>query len=84
MKLFVGEVSFATLPPALRDEMNAVPTRLKLKPDHVDKVIAAGRLATRTTTEFNGFLASLAGKDVDSRIREGIASGGRRIVPVGD
>ncbi|WP_135447706.1 hypothetical protein [Tabrizicola caldifontis] len=81
MKLFVGKVSFATLPPspARRDERRSDPAEAE-----VDKVIAAGRLATRTTPEFNGFLASLAGKDVDSRIREGIASGGRRIVPVGD
>lgn len=84
VKLFVGEASFASLPGDLRDEMNAVPTRLKLTPDQVDKVIAAGRMATRATPEFNGFIASLAGSDVESRIRDGIAAGGRLIVPLGN
>ncbi len=84
VKLFVGEASFASLPADLRDEMNSVPTRLKLMPDQIDKVIAAGRMATRLTPEFNGFLAALAGNDVDNRIREGIAAGGRRVVPVGN
>lgn len=84
VKLFVGEASFASLPAPLRDEMNAVPTRLKLTPDQVDKMIAAGRMATRATPEFNGFIASLGGSDVESRIRDGIAAGGRRIVPLGN
>ena len=84
VKLFVGEASFASLPADMRDEMNQVPTRLKLDTDQVDKVIAAGRLATRLTPEFNGFLASLEGNDVDSRIQDGIAAGGRRVVPVGN
>ena len=84
VKLFVGEASFASLPPALRDKLNNVPTRLKLPPAEVDMVIEAGRLATRMTPEFNGFLASLAGNDVDGRIVDGIAAGGRRVMPLGN
>jgi hypothetical protein len=84
VKLFVGEASFASLPAGMRDDLNKVPTRLKLKTDEVDMVIAAGRMATRMTPEFNGFLASLAGNDVEGRIEDGIASGGRRVVPVGN
>lgn len=81
-KLFVGEASFAFLPPALRNQLDAVPTRLKLPEAQVDMVIAAGREATRLTPEFQGFLASLSGNDVDARIQDGIAAGGRRVTPV--
>lgn len=83
VKLFVGQASFEGLPSAMRDELNKVPTRLRLKPDQVDLVIQAGRLATRATPEFNGFLASLDGNAVEDRIAAGIAAGGRRITPVG-
>jgi NTE family protein len=82
IKVFVGEAGVANLPPALRDELNKVPTRLRLPAKQVDVAIEAGRLATRATPEFNGFLASLEGNDVETRIRKGIAAGGRRIVPV--
>lgn len=82
VKLLVGEASFASLPAALRDKLDAVPTRLKLPADQIDMVIEAGRLATRATPEFNGFLASLTGNDVESRIQDGIAAGGRRVTPV--
>jgi NTE family protein len=82
VKLFVGEASFASLPTEMRDRLYAVPTRLKLPAEQVDMVIAAGRQATRATPEFNGFLASLAGNDLDMRIRDGIAAGGRRVAPL--
>ena len=62
--------------------LDAVPTRLKLPEAQVDIVIEAGRQATRATPEFNGFLASLTGNDVDSRIQTGIAAGGRRVMPL--
>jgi predicted acylesterase/phospholipase RssA len=82
VKLFVGEASFASLPTDQRDKLDAVPTRLKLPVAQVDMVIAAGRAATRATPEFNGFLASLAGNDVEGRIEDGIAAGGRRVLPL--
>lgn len=81
LKLFIGQASFEGTPSDMRDKLNKVPTRLKLKTDEVDLVIEAGRLATRSSPEFNGFLASLDGNDVDARIQKGIAAGGRRIVP---
>ena len=84
VKLFVGQASFEGLPAPMRAELNQVPTRLKLKTAQVDLVIEAGRLATRATPEFNGFLASLDGNDVDARIADGIKAGGRRIVPLGN
>ena len=84
LKLFVGQASFEAVSPAMRAKLNKVPTRLKLKTDEVDLVIEAGRLATRSTPEFNGFLASLDGNDVEARIQKGIAAGGRRIAPVGN
>ena len=82
VKLLVGEASFASLPTAMRDQLDAVPTRLKLPTAQVDMVIEAGRMATRLSPEFNGLLASLTGNDVEARIQDGIAAGGRRMVPV--
>lgn len=82
VKLFVGEASFASLPTDLRDKLDAVPTRLKLPAAQVDMVIAAGRQATRATPEFNGFLASLDANAVEARIENGIAAGGRRVMPL--
>jgi predicted acylesterase/phospholipase RssA len=84
VKLFVGEASFASLPTEMRNRLNDVPTRLKLKTAEVDMVIEAGRMATRATPEFNGFLASLSGNAVEGRIEAGIAAGGRRVMPVGN
>lgn len=83
VKLFVGQASFEGLPKAMRDQLNKVPTRLRIKPEQVDLVIEAGRLATRATPEFNGFLASLGQNTVEDRIQAGIAAGGRRITPLG-
>ena len=68
----------------MRDQVDKVPTRLKLPEGQVDLVIEASRLATRLTPEYNGFLASLSGNGVDQRIEDGIAAGGYRVVPVGD
>mgnify|MGYP003607999592 FL=1 len=82
IKIFVGQASFEGVDPAMRAKLNKVPTRLRLKTDEVDLVIEAGRLATRSTPEFNGFLGSLAGNSVESRIEKGIAAGGRRLAPV--
>lgn len=84
VKLFVGEASFASLPADMRDAANKVPTRLKLPAAEVDLAIEAGRLATRLTPEWNGFLASLDGNAVEGRIEDGIAAGGRRVLPLGN
>ena len=81
VKLFVGQANFEGAGPAMRDRLNRIPTRLKLKTDEVDLAIEAGRLATRASPEFNGFLASLDGNAVQDRIAAGIAKGGRRIAP---
>lgn len=82
VKLFVGEASFASLPSNLRNELDAVPTRLKLPEAQVDMVIEAGRQATRLTPEFNGFLVSLEDNAIATRIETGIATGGRRVTPL--
>ena len=82
LKMFIGQASFEGVSPEMRAKLNKVPTRLRLKTDEVDLVIEAGRLATRASPEFNGFLASLEGNDVDARIQKGIAAGGRRLAPV--
>jgi len=56
VKLFVGQVSFDDLPEAMRAELNAIPTRLRLEEDQVDLAIRAGQMATRQNPELNGFL----------------------------
>ncbi len=81
VKLFVGQANFEGVDPAMRDRLNKIPTRLRLKTEEVDLAIEAGRLATRASPEFNGFLASLDGNAVQDRITAGIARGGRRIAP---
>lgn len=80
VKLFVGEVSFASLPVAMRDALDKVPTRLRLATADVDRVIEAGRLATRMSPEFQGFLAALDSSAVQTRID----AGSRRVLPLGD
>lgn len=81
VKLFVGQANFEGVDAAMRDRLNKIPTRLRLSTDEVDLAIEAGRLATRASPEFNGFLASLDGNSVQDRIAAGIAKGGRRIAP---
>lgn len=82
VKMFVGQASFEGVSPEMRSQLNKVPTRLKLETSEVDMVIEAGIIATKATPEFNGFVASLEGNDVEGRIEEGIRAGGRRIAPV--
>jgi NTE family protein len=67
----------------MRKALNKVPTRLRLTPEQVDLVIEAGRIATKSTPEFNGFVQSLDGNAIETRIKAGIAGGGRRVMPVG-
>jgi NTE family protein len=77
VKLFVGQISFEGVDPAERDALNAIPTRLRLKTEEVDAVIAAGREATRTNPELNGFLRSIDGFAAPL----GPVAGARRITP---
>jgi NTE family protein len=83
VKLFVGLANFEATDPEMRKALNKVPTRLRLTPEEVDLTIEAGRIATRNSPEFNGFIQSLDENEVGARIRSGIARGGRRIAPVG-
>jgi predicted acylesterase/phospholipase RssA len=83
VKLFVGMANFDGVDAPMRKALNKVPTRLRLSAGEVDLVIEAGRIATKNAPEFNGFVQSLDGNDVDARIKAGIAIGGRRVVPVG-
>lgn len=64
LKLFIGQISFEDLDGAMKAELDIIPTRLRLEEDQVDLTIEAGRLATRTNPEFNGFLASVTGAPV--------------------
>jgi hypothetical protein len=59
VKLFIGEVSFDGLDEGMQDQLNGIPTRLKLEAEQVDLAILAGRLSTWQNPEFNGFLRSI-------------------------
>ncbi|RJT29645.1 patatin [Mesorhizobium waimense] len=50
VRMTVELVSFADLPPAEGTALNAIPTRLKLTPEQVDRTIDAGREAVRANT----------------------------------
>ena len=82
VKLFIGEVSFKALDQEMQDDLNAIPTRLKLKTEQVDLAIAAGRMATEMNPEFNGFkrASRLEAASVPGAGGRGIAP--RRISPV--
>ena len=76
LKLFVSEVSFAGLPQEMQDELNRIPTRLRLETEQVDLAIEAGRRATRADPEFNGFLRAL-----EAGAGRRPPAGARRIAP---
>lgn len=84
VKLFVGLAGGDALPAPMRDRLNRIPTRLRLKTEEVDLAIEAGRVATQATSEFNGFVAALEGNRIEDRIAAGIRAGGRRIAPTGN
>lgn len=84
LKFFVGLISFKDVPKGMKRKLDDIPTRLRLKTEEVDLAIEAGRIATRTNAEFNGFLvASDRGGDAPGeRVRRQIPAGARLIVPV--
>lgn len=84
VKFFVGQVSFAGLPDEMRDELNEIPTRLRLKANEVDLAIKAGRQATLENPELNGFLrASKAGESsAITALRKPGGASPRLITPV--
>lgn len=59
LRFFIGKVSFDQLGPARAAELNKVETRLRLPPETVDAVIAAGRDAILNNPTFQAFLRSL-------------------------
>ena len=80
VKLFVGQVNFDALDTDRQEELNTVPTRLRLDTDQVDLVIAAGEDATKFNPDFNGFLRSL---DIEGAVGQPIGPAPRRILPSG-
>lgn len=59
LRLFIGRVGFDQFDAARSAELNKVPTRLRLPPDTVDAVTAAGRDALLANPTFRAFLRSL-------------------------
>lgn len=81
LKFFVGLVSFDALDEDQQQELNEIPTRLRLKTEQVDMAIEAGRTAARLNPEWNGFLRASPGHDPLAALRAtGVKP--RRITPV--
>mgnify|MGYP001627780058 CR=1 FL=1 len=83
VKFFVGQVSFRGVPDEMRDELDQIPTRLRLAPEQVDMAIEAGRLSTRQNAQVQGFLRAAGYIETDpllAKRRAGPAP--RRIAPV--
>jgi len=59
VQFFVGRVDFEQLGRKRASELSAIPTRLKLQREEVDKVVAAGRDALRSNPTFRAFLSNL-------------------------
>ncbi|MDA7427398.1 patatin-like phospholipase family protein [Primorskyibacter aestuariivivens] len=83
VKFFVGQVSFRGLPDDMRDELDEIPTRLKLPVEQVDLAIEAGRLSTRQNAEVQGFLRAAGFIDTDALLAgRGDGPAPRRIAPI--
>lgn len=83
VKFFVGQVSFRGLPEKMRDDLDRIPTRLRLKPEQVDMAIEAGRLSTRQNAQVQGFLRAAGYIETDPRLaRTGSGPAPRRIAPL--
>jgi NTE family protein len=59
LQFFIGRISFDQLGPERAAALNNVETRLRLPPDQIDMLIAAGRDALATNPKFRAFLTSL-------------------------
>ena len=69
VQFFIGRVGFDGLSPDRAAALNRVETRLKLPPDQVDMLIAAGRDALSANSKFRAFLGSFGyGKPPASRL----------------
>jgi len=82
LKFFVGEVSFRGLPAAMKDQLDAIPTRLQLPAEQVDLAIEAGRLSTRQNPDLNGFLRSTDRYGQELSADGAGVAGARRIAPI--
>jgi NTE family protein len=58
LQFFVGRINFEQLGRKRATELSAIPTRLKLAPEEVETVVAAGRDALRTNPTFRAFLSN--------------------------
>jgi NTE family protein len=64
LKFLVGHLDFDQLGAQRSLELNSIPTRFKLSPEDVEKVVIAGQDALRTNPTFRAFLGSLGGPAV--------------------
>ena len=69
LKIFIGQLRFDQLDPAMEAALNKVPTRLKLPREQVDLTIRAGRLALQKSTAFRSFLSNVRGLRVKGKRR---------------
>ena len=60
VQFFISRITFDDLGPQRSAALNAVETRLKLPPDQIDMLIAAGRDALKANAKFRAFMNSLS------------------------
>jgi NTE family protein len=60
VRFFIGRIGFDQLPAERAAALNQVETSLRLPPDQVDMLIAAGRDALRSSDAFRSFLNSMS------------------------
>jgi NTE family protein len=58
LRFFVGRINFEQLGRKRATELSSIATRLKIAPEEVDTVVAAGRDALRANPTFQAFLSS--------------------------
>jgi NTE family protein len=58
LKFFVGRINFDQLGRNRATELSSIPTRLKIAPEEVEMVVAAGRDALRGNPTFRAFLSN--------------------------
>ena len=81
LKFFVGHLDFDQLGAQRSSDLNSIPTRFKLSPQHVEMLVTAGQDALRTNPTFHAFLRSLDGRGLTAVSAAGAAGQRAAVTP---